>query len=299
MARRDSIQRINYIVDFLRKKPATFGEILDYLEEKSKYDGYDYVISQKTFKRDLDLILSLLSVEIEFSHSLKKYKIVQEEKNEINLRIMEAYDTFNALKIASDISQFIFFETRKALGSAHLSPILYGIKNRKLIRCSYQKFWDSEANNRLLVPLALKENKQRWYLVAIDNKDQKVKTFGLDRISNLTISDQGFTYPKDINIEQIFQNCFGIINDEDYCEEEIILSFTKHQAKYIKSLPLHHSQELIFEDEKEVRFKLFVKPTFDFMMEILSYGQDVEIIEPAYVREELKNKLNKTLIKYK
>jgi predicted DNA-binding transcriptional regulator YafY len=298
MARRDSIQRINYIVDFLRKKPASFNEILNYLERKSKDDSYDYVISQKTFKRDLDLILSLLSVEIEFSHTLKKYKIVQDTSDEINLRIMEAYDTFNALKIASDISQFIFFETRKALGSEHLSPILYGIKNRKLIRCSYQKFWDSEANNRLLVPLALKENKQRWYLVAIDNKDQKVKTFGLDRISNLSISDQGFTYPKDINIEQIFQNCFGIISDEDYCAEEIVLSFSKHQAKYIKSLPLHPSQELIFEDTKEVRFKLFVKPTFDFMMEILSYGPDVEILEPAYVREELKNKLNNTLSKY-
>jgi predicted DNA-binding transcriptional regulator YafY len=298
MARRDSIQRINYIVDFLRKKPASFNEILNYLERKSKDDSYDYVISQKTFKRDLDLILSLLSVEIEFSHTLKKYKIVQDTSDEINLRIMEAYDTFNALKIASDISQFIFFETRKALGSEHLSPILYGIKNRKLIRCSYQKFWDSEANNRLLVPLALKENKQRWYLVAIDNKDQKVKTFGLDRISNLSISDQGFSYPKDINIEQIFQNCFGIISDEDYCAEQIVLSFSKHQAKYIKSLPLHDSQELIFEDAKEVRFKLFVKPTFDFMMEILSFGPDVEILEPAYVREELKNKLNKTLTKY-
>ena len=299
MARRDSIQRINYIVDYLRKKPASFSEICDYLEQKSLDDGYDYTISQKTFKRDLELILSLLSVEIEFSHSQKKYKIVQDSNDEINLRIMEAYDTFNALKIASNISQFIFFETRKALGSEHLSPILFGIKNRKLIRCSYQKFWDSEANNRLLVPLALKENKQRWYLVAIDNKDRKVKTFGLDRISNLTISDQGFTYPKDINIEQIFQNCFGIISDEDYCAEEIVLSFSKQQAKYIKSLPLHPSQQLIFEDAKEVRFKLFVKPTFDFMMEILSYGPDVEILEPSYVREELKNKLNKTITKYK
>ena len=62
---------------------------------------------------------------------------------------------------------------------------------------------------------------------------------------------------------------------------------------------MHPSQELIFEDAKEVRFKLFVKPTFDFMMEILSYGPDVEILEPAYVREELKDKLNKTLTKYK
>ncbi|MBI2259553.1 MAG: WYL domain-containing protein [Flavobacteriia bacterium] len=299
MARRDSIQRINYIVDFLRKKPATFEEILNYLDRKSMDDGFNFSISQKTFKRDLELILDTLHIEIEFSHSLKKYKIVQEEKEEIDLRMMESYDTFNALKIAKDITEFIFFEKRKGLGTEYMSPIIFAIRNRKLIRCSYQKFWDSEANNRLLIPLALKENKQRWYLVAIDNKDQKLKTFGLDRISNLLISDQGFTYPKDINIEQIFENCFGIINDEDYCAEEIVLSFSKHQAKYIKSLPLHHSQEIIFEDAKDVRIKLFVKPTFDFMMEILSHGQEVQIIEPAELRKEMKKILSKTLSFYK
>jgi predicted DNA-binding transcriptional regulator YafY len=298
MARRDSIQRINYIVDFLRKKPATFNEILDYLEAKSLSDGYDYMISQKTFKRDLDLILSLLSVEIEFSHNLKKYKIVQDSNDEINLRIMEAYDTFNALKIASDISQFIFFESRKAIGTEHLSPILYAMKNKKLIRCSYQKFWDAEPNNRLLVPLALKENKQRWYLVAIDNKDQNLKTFGLDRITNLSPTDQGFTYPKDLYIENVFKNCFGIINDEDFEAEEIILSFSKHQAKYIKSLPLHHSQKIILEDNRECRFKLFLKPTHDFIMEIMSFGSEVEVLEPAYVREEVKSKIANTLQKY-
>jgi len=298
MARRDSIQRINYIVDYLRKKPASFQEILSYLEKKSIDDAYDYVISQKTFKRDLELIVSLLSIEIEFCHSLKKYKIVQESKDEINLRIMEAYDTFNALKLATDISQYVHFEPRKAMGTEHLSTILYAIKNKKMLRCLYQKFGDPEPNNRLLKPLALKENKQRWYLIAINNSDQSLKIFGLDRISELSISDQGFIYPK-INVEAMFRNCFGIINDEDYEAEEIILSFTNHQEKYIKSLPLHHSQEIIYEGTEHTHFKLLVKPTYDFMMEILSHGKEVQILEPAYVREELKDILSITLNLYK
>jgi predicted DNA-binding transcriptional regulator YafY len=298
MARQESIQRINYIVDFLRKKPATFDEILNYLQSKEDDDAANYSISQKTFKRDLELIATLLKVDIEFSFTLKKYQIVQESKEEINLRIMEAYDTFNALKMASDITQYIFFEPRRAVGTEFLSPILNAIKAKKYIKCEYQKFWDSEPNKRLLMPLALKENQQRWYLVAIDNNDQKLKTFGLDRISNLSYADHGFIYPKDIDITEIFFNSFGIISDENYEAEEIILSFTKHQAKYIKSMPLHHSQELIFEDSKECRFKLFIKPTHDFIMEILSFGAEVEVLEPAYVREEVKSKITKTLNKY-
>lgn len=299
MARQESIQRINYIVDFLRKKPATFDEILNYLQSKEDDDAANYSISQKTFKRDLELIATLLKVDIEFSFTLKKYQIVQESKEEINLRIMEAYDTFNALKMASDITQYIFFEPRRAVGTEFLSPILNAIKSKKCIKCEYQKFWDAEPNKRLLMPLALKENQQRWYLVAIDNKDQRLKTFGLDRISNVSFADHGFIFPKDLDINELFKNSFGIINDENFEAEKIILSFSKHQAKYIKSMPLHHSQELIFEDAKECRFKLFLKPTHDFMMEILSYGAEVEILEPAYVREEVKSKLKATINKYK
>jgi predicted DNA-binding transcriptional regulator YafY len=100
-------------------------------------------------------------------------------------------------------------------------------------------------------------------------------------------------------VEAMFRNCFGIINDEDYEAEEIILSFTNHQAKYIKSLPLHHSQEIIYEGTEHTHFKLLVKPTYDFMMEILSHGKEVQILEPAYVREELKDILSITLNLYK
>ena len=225
-------------------------EILSYLEEKSLDDSFNYSISQKTFKRDLELILDTLFIEIEFSHHLKKYKIVEDVDNEINTRIVEAYDTFNALKMANDISQFIFFEKRKAIGTEHLSTILYSIKNRKMLRFTYQKYWDKEANKRLVLPLALKENKNRWYLIAIDNKDQQLKTFGLDRMKDVKVSDSSFEYPKKLIIEDLFKNSFGIINDADYEAEEIILSFSKFQSKYIKSLPLHHSQEIIFEESK-------------------------------------------------
>jgi predicted DNA-binding transcriptional regulator YafY len=299
MARRDSIQRINIIVSFLRKKPASFLEIIGHLEKKSMDDGYNYVISQRTFKRDLELILSLLNVEIEFSHTTKKYVIVEDSKEEINLRIMEAYDTFNALKIANDISQYIFFESRRANGSEHLSPLLYGLKNKKMIKCTYQKFWEEEPNNRLLMPLALKETRQRWYLIAKDQKDNIIKTFGLDRMSELSISDQGFVYPKDANIEEKFKDCYGIISDDDYAVENVLLSFSRHQAKYIKSMPIHQSQEVVSEDENECLIMLRLKPTHDFMMEILSFGKEVEVLEPICFREEIRNRIAETLEKYK
>ena len=298
MSKRESIERLNLIVSFLRRKAATFKEILTHLESKSILNDYDYSISQKTFKRDLELIAELMKIEIEFDHSIKKYKIIAEEKSEISIRITEAFETFNALKLADDISNFIIFEKRKAIGTEHLNSIIYAIKNKKVLQFEYQKYWHNNPEIRNVIPLALKENKHRWYLVATDEKTQIIKSFGLDRMNEVNPTSIKFEYPININIEEKFKNCFGIISDDHYKAVEIKLSFTPFQAKYIKSLPLHHSQQIISDNEEECVIKLFLKPTEDIIMEILSLGANVKVLEPASLKNEITNRLKNVLAQY-
>jgi predicted DNA-binding transcriptional regulator YafY len=298
MSKRESIERLNLIVSFLRRNAATFKEILTHLESKSILNDYDYSISQKTFKRDLELIAELMKIEIEFDHSIKKYKIIAEEKSEISLRITEAFETFNALKLADDISNFIIFEKRKAIGTEHLNSIIYAIKNKKVLQFEYQKYWHNNPEIRSVIPLALKENKHRWYLVATDEKTQIVKSFGLDRMNEVQPTSMKFEYPTNINIEEKFKNCFGIISDDHYEAVEIKLSFTPFQAKYIKSLPLHHSQQIISDNEEECVIKLFLKPTEDIIMEILSLGANVKVLEPASLKNEISKRLKNVLAQY-
>jgi predicted DNA-binding transcriptional regulator YafY len=100
------------------------------------------------------------------------------------------------------------------------------------------------------------------------------------------------------NVEDYFKHCFGIIRPEDEKPEEVILSFDPHQAKYIKSLPLHESQQIIEENENETVFRLKVFITHDFVMEILSYGETVKIIEPQNLISAIKGIYNETLKQY-
>ncbi len=116
---------------------------------------------------------------------------------------------------------------------------------------------------RIVYPLALKESKYCWYLVALDEKDSMVKSFALDRISNVVISQKKFQYPDSYNPEFTFQNSFGIINDGTPAQK-IVLSFTFEQGKYIKSLPMYHSRIIIINNEKELRIELFLQPICDF-----------------------------------
>jgi predicted DNA-binding transcriptional regulator YafY len=85
-----------------------------------------------------------------------------------------------------------------------------------------------------------------------------------------------------------FDYCFGILSPNAEKPSEVILSFDPFQGKYIKSLPLHATQKIILDNEDELRIRLTVYLTHDFLMELLSYGDTVKVLQPTQLIEELK-----------
>ena len=89
------------------------------------------------------------------------------------------------------------------------------------------------------------------------------------------------------DIESIFTNSFGIISPNGDQPEKIVLSFDREQGNYIKALPIHHSQKVVSENDKEIIFELYLVPTFDFEKEIISYGQRVKVIKPLSLKQTI------------
>lgn len=289
MSRREAVARYNLIINKLRKHPASFDEILSYLEVESDIQSYNFVVSLRTFQRDLADILSIYNIEIKYDFSRKVYYINSELQDEVNERILEAFDTFNALNIADRLSNHIHFEKRKPQGTENLYGFLHAIKNKLQTRFSYQKYWGDKLSQRQVEPYALKEFKNRWYVLANDLKDQQIKTFALDRLTNLEITKKIFEVATGFNLNEHFKYCFGIISPNESIPHEIVLTFEPFQGKYIKSLPLHDSQEVLIDNEKELRIKLTLFITHDFVMEMLSYGDTMKVIKPQRLISELKN----------
>ncbi|PKP21243.1 MAG: WYL domain-containing protein [Bacteroidetes bacterium HGW-Bacteroidetes-20] len=299
MSKREYIARYTLIIQMLRKHPATFAEIEDYLALESDIQGYNYSISKRTFQRDLEDIRSLYNIYIQFDFSRKVYYIDFENQPEATERILEAFDTFNALNLSDRLSNNIHFEKRRPQGTENIYGLLHAIKNQVQIKFSYQKFWEDHLSLRNVEPYALKEFKNRWYVLAKDLKDKQVKSFALDRLSDLDISKKRFQLPNDFNVNDHYKYCFGIISPNDNPIEEIILSFTEEQGKYIKTLPLHHTQEILTDTKKEFRIKLQLYITHDFKMELLSYGDKVKVIAPKSLAEDIKKTLRDALGRYK
>jgi len=298
MSKRESIARYSLIINKLRKYPATFEEIADYLALESEIQSYNFKVSKRTFQRDIKDISTIYKIDIRFDYSKKMYYIDFDEKQEISERILEAFDTFNALNISDRISSDIYFEKRRPLGTENFYGLLHAIKNKVQIKYTYQKYWEEGLTQRTVEPYALKEFKNRWYLIALDLKDNNVKTFALDRLTALEISKKGFLFPKNFNVNEYFNYCFGIIGPDEHKPQEVVLSFEPFQGKYIKSLPLHHTQKVLKDNDKELLIALTLYITHDFIMELLSFGENVEVIKPKSLIEELKASYTRALKNY-
>mgnify|MGYP001791650703 FL=1 len=298
MSKRDYIIRYLLIVKKLRNsKVATFKEINEYIQREFELLDSPKNISLRTFQRDLNEIRSIFNVDIKCNSS-NQYFINEEEDSGFNNRMMEAFDIINSLNTGQKLVPYILLEKRCSLGTEHLYGLLHAIRNRLIVRFSYKKYYETESSFREVVPYALKEFKGRWYLLSKDYKDEYVKTFALDRISDLEISKKKFTYPSEMIPHEYFKNCYGVITSDDSDPEEIVLSFDPLQGKYIKSYPLHESQKILLDNEDELVIQLSLIVTHDFLMEILSFGEDIKVIKPANLISSIKSSYQNALNQY-
>lgn len=289
MSKKQSLARYNIIISTLRKHPASYKGIFERLHRESEIQDENLRVSKRTFQRDLKDVRDLYDIDIQFDHSENYYFIDTDYSSEFTERISEAYNIFNAFKIKERLSDKIHFEQRPPRGTGHLFGLLHAIENQLLIRFDYQKFDDESIKARAAKPLALKEYRNRWYVVAEDLKDDIIKTFALDRLTDLDIQKQQFKREEEFEVHDYFENFFGVVSPENKPVETIVLSFTPFQGKYIKSLPLHRSQEILINNEHELRLSLKLVITHDFYMELLSFGDQVKVIAPQSLKKRVRN----------
>lgn len=304
----ETFTRHRIIIQKLRLKSCTFEELKSKLSKESQIIGGNYDISIRTFQRDLRDISELYSIDIAYNKSTKLYEIVYAVADEYSERLFEAFDIFQALKTNEDFSEYIQFDTRKPAGTGYLADLLIAIKEKKQLRMTYQKFWTGEDEVRVVEPYLLKEFRRRWYVFAYDLNAKDFRVFGLDRIKNLLETGIKFQHPQQIEPKDFFEEVFGIIgSSDDFPVHDIILAFRKspkdagdipNQGEYLKTMPLHSSQEILKNTEDEMIVKVRLKPNWEFMMELLAYGEYVEVLEPASLRIKIQEKINSALAVY-
>lgn len=183
--------------------------------------------------------------------------------------------------------QFIQFEQSLSdNGSEYISPILDAIKQSLWVSFDYTSFVSGQTKARKVIPLLLKEYRNRWYLISYDGQKKDFITYSLDRLTALEILIEPAQKPVDFKPENYFKYAVGITSgNED--PTEIHFSAMPVAAKYIASQPFHASQILINETAEGAIFSLFVTISEELIRALLSYGGEVCILQPETLRVEI------------
>lgn len=215
------------------------------------------------------------------------------------------YDTLcvsNALANSQSIKDRILLEYVPS-GKEYLQTIIEAMKENRVLNITYHSYWKDEENNFDIQPYCIKLFRQRWYMVARGTNlyyyEKGPRIYSLDRIQYVHKKDETFIMPKNWNAKDFFEGCFGIIADQRTDIQPVKLKLSAGQANYIRDLPIHESQEEIEQNEEYSIFRYNLRPSFDFIQELLWNGEDVEVLEPLWLRKEIAGKIKRMWNKYK
>ena len=288
----DKIRRYVWLLDTIYRageNGITFDEI------NEKWQRYDLLSEgraypKRTFEQHKEEIQETFNVEICCDRKTNRYFISdREELRNQSLMLRWLINTFNLHNIigqSKSLKDRIGLEDIPA-GQDHLVDIIDLMNNSCTFDMEYQKFYaDEKKIYRNMEPYGVQIFQRRWYVLARNPENDTLHTYALDRIISLKKNSITFKMPKDFSISDFFSDCFGIIKDATP-KQHVILKANAFQAKYLKTLPLHASQEIVSEDNDFTVFSYDLRPTFDFKQKIISYMGNVEIIEPQSFRNEI------------
>ena len=266
----------------------SFPELQAYLLEQTALRDVASSYSRRTFERDLKVIAEDFGVAVRYDARQRGYVVDVTDPATLlpgHQRLLEAMELQAFLRLPATLAPYVQLEARQPLGLEHLRPLLSAVQSRQLVEFTYRKFWEGHPTRRLVGPLLLKEFRGRWYVLALIPESGKLRCFGLDRLTDLSITVRAFVPPASFDAAAYYAAAFGIIRPDDEQPQEVVLSLTPTQGRYVQTFPLHVSQRLLSKSDTAIRLILTVYDTHDLRMELLSMGGEVEVLAPASLRE--------------
>lgn len=283
------LKRYFWLIDTLKRYgELTFDEISDKWESSAINDNGS-ALTKRTFYNHCRAIDRHFDIDIECrrGRGLNRYRIVNPEAIEENSLTKWALNSFSLGELLlgnADIADKILLEDIPS-GREWLETILTALQQNREIEFSYENFVGVKFLG-VVQPLCVKLFKRRWYVLT-QLSDSSKRIFSLDRIKSMELTDEKFAYPDDFSPEEYFRDVFGIIAGVDRKVEDIVIRTYAELPGYLRSLPIHHSQKELESKDGHTDFTLHLIPTFDFIQELLLHRDQLEVLKPQSLRNEV------------
>lgn len=283
--------RYVWLIDVIRRHGHLRKREIDALWATSSLnDNKDDDLPERTFHNHREAILDIFGIEIAYDRRLGYFIANSEDLDGEGVRswLLESMSLSNLLNESADMRGRILFE-KVPSSSRWLSVVVDAMRDGKALEMTYQSFNRTEPTTFETHPYCLKIFRQRWYMLAKTIGKEELRIYSLDRVRDIKVLGKALELPAGFDAAEFFSDYFGIIIGHNVKPSIVEIKASAEQAKYLESLPLHHSQTVVKATPDYTIFRYCLVPTFDLKQEILSRGATLEILSPEWFREDIKN----------
>lgn len=293
------IDKYIWLVDTIRRYGRITRKDIDGCWSRSQFGQGSKGIPRRTFCNYREAAENLFNVEIVCDPATFEYYISRDENEHsegVTDWLLNTAVTNEVLSGSRDVSSKIFVENVPS-AREFLAPVIDALRENRRIKFDYKPYTRSRATAGIVFePYFLKIFRQRWYVTGRHVAENRIKTYALDRVTALNLLAEEFRPDPAFDADDYTRFSFGIVTAAGE-PRDIELRVDPLQAKYFRTLPLHHSQqEFVHDDFSIFRYRMRLSP--DLVSELLSYGSKIEVTAPQELRVMMAAEIRKTLDKY-
>lgn len=276
----------------------TFEEINNRWQNSCLGDGKPLAL--RTFHVHRNAIAELFGVEVACDASTYEYYVSSPEtlRNDRTRQwLLNSFTLSNMIEAGHNMKDRIIFEDIPK-GAEYIQTVVEAMQQNKELMIDYQSFNGRRATFNIQ-PYAMKVYHQRWYIVGYLKEQEEIRNIALDRTLNMEITTETFRCPSNFDAKEYYSNTVGIfVNDKLKPQKVIVRAYGIH-VEYMRSLPLHHTQEEIeckHQQYSDFQYHLYLTP--ELTSQLLAMGEKIKVLEPVELREEIKSRLLNSLSHY-
>lgn len=287
-----AISRYQWLLNTLMQhKKLTFKEICNLWAESSMNDGK--ALALRTFHQHRVAIAELFGVEIKCNTETYEYYIDSAEELKNNPALQWLFNSLaisNTIEAGHNLKGRILFEDIPG-GAEYAQTVVDAMQQNKVLFVDYKPF-QGEKMELYLQPYAMRVYNQRWYVIGRFKESGSIRSIALDRILRMDITDESFVLPEDFDASEYYAHTVGIFVNEELKPQRVVLRTFGVSTEYMRSLPLHHTQQEIATNGDEYSdFEYLLNITPELTGKLLSKGDWVEVLEPKSLRDEIRSKV--------
>lgn len=290
ISRRQIMEDINFFIS-----ASGWDAPLDKIKEGKRvyyrYRDKNFTIRNKPITDEEMLQLQATVDMLSRFHGLPQFDLIQSLIDTIKSKsgAKKELTSFNKSLISIESNEYV-------AGSNFIPELFNYIVNETPIKVEYETFHKG-ARTWVIHPYYLKQYNNRWFLIGLNDEYRTFTHIGLDRIQSIeAVHTPYITNEQFDSVDEYFEDIVGVSIPDERTIEHVVLKFSNHRYPYVKAKPIHGSQKIADDENGLITLDIMLNKELESIL--LSFGEDVEVIEPMHLRKQITEKIKSSYDKY-